>query len=559
MAVNVNEDVVDVVIVGAGFAGIYTAIHATKEALSVVGIDAASDVGGTWFWNRYPGARCDVESIDYSFSFDEELQQQWRWTERYATQPEILGYLNHVADRYNVRDHYRFGERLTEAVWNESSHVWQVTTENGLTLLCRWLVMASGSLSQPVLPPIRGLDSFDGEILMTAAWPEKDPDLRGKKIGLIGTGSSGIQALPHLADEAEAIVVYQRTANYSIPAFHWELDGQQWQEAQANYGERRRVSWNSLAGSPWTSHPTPFHDASKEERESVFEDFWTKGGVLFAKAFSGLTADPDINAAATDFFLKKLANIVDDPQTLVDLTPKDQPLGAKRICTDSGYYECFNRKNVELVNLPSDPIVSIGPDGVTTQSGFHQHDVLVFATGFDALTGALTAPTIRGRGNRLLRAQWQDGVTTFLGMGIPGFPNLLSLNGPGSPTVLSNMALTSEQQGRFALDLIHYCDRHGFSSAEARADTAAEWTEDNANRANSTFFGSASSWYTGANIEGKAREFLPFIGGFRPYIEACDSVSETGYAGFLLSNTSANRVRTDPHGSGQVPPRKENY
>ncbi len=533
--------VVDVLIVGAGFAGIYTTIHAVKEGLSVLGIDSASDVGGTWFWNRYPGARCDVESIDYSFSFDEELQREWRWSERYATQPEILAYLSHVADKHSVRDHYVFGERLRDASWEESTHVWRVTTDTGMTVTCRWLVMATGSLSEPMLPEIPGLESFAGDILKTATWPETDPDLRGKKIGLIGTGSSGIQALPHLANVAESVVVYQRTANYSIPAFHWDLDDQKWQEAQDNYAERRRISWNSLAGSPWTSHPTPFSEASDEEKEAVFEDFWTKGGVLFAKAFAGLTADREINAAATDFFLKKLAQIVDDPQTLADLTPNDHPLGAKRICTDSGYYECFNRENVKLVNLRSDPITSVGPDGITTLSGFSQHDALVFATGFDALTGALTAPDIRGRGNRLLRDEWSGGVTSFLGVGIPGFPNLLSLNGPGSPSVLSNMALTSEQQGRFAINLIHYCLRYGFTSVEARADSAAAWTQENVERANSTLFGTARSWYTGANIEGKAREFLPFIGGFKPYIDACDAVSTTGYSGFVMSTTSMNQ------------------
>ena len=531
-----DTDIHDLIIIGAGFAGLYTTIHAVREGLKVIGLDAASDVGGTWYWNRYPGARCDVESIDYSFSFDEDLQREWRWMERYATQPEILRYLNHVADRFNVRRHYRFNENLTTATWDENSHLWEVTTESQTTLRGRWLVMATGSLSKPVLPNIPGLDTFAGETYLTAAWPKEAPDFRGKRVGLIGTGSSGIQTLPHLAQEAADVVVYQRTANYSVPAFNRLLGDDEWRTAQENYAERRQVSWNSLAGSPWTSHPTPFHKASPKEREAVFEEFWTQGGVLFAKAFARLTADPEINRAATAFFEKKLGRIVHDPQTRADLTPDDHPLGAKRICTDSGYYECFNLDHVHLVNLKKDPIVSVVPEGINTQTGLRMHDCLVFATGFDALTGALTTPDVRGRGGLLLRDWWKEKVTTYLGVSIPGFPNLLTLNGPGSPSVLSNMALTSEQQGRFALGLIRFCKDRGFTSAEARMDSANDWTAEGLAIAESTLFGAARSWYTGANVDGKPRGFLPYIGGFRPYIDKCHQVAQSGYSGFVLSN-----------------------
>ncbi|NHF62163.1 flavin-containing monooxygenase [Microcella pacifica] len=526
---------VDLVIIGAGFAGIYTTLHAQRRGLTTVGIDAASDVGGTWYWNRYPGARCDVESLDYSYSFDDDLQREWRWSERYATQPEILRYLEHVADRYDVRQHYRFGERMLSADWSETTHTWTVRTDAGSVVESRWLVMATGSLSAPILPDLPGRDTFRGEVYQTAAWPIEHPDLRGKRIALIGTGSSGIQALPHLAAAGSEVVVYQRTANYSVPAFNRNIDDDEWLAALADYPERRRASWNSLAGSPWTSHPVPFHEASPDEREAVFEEFWTRGGVLFAKAFQGLTGDAEINAAATEFFERQLATLVDDPHTLADLTPHDHPLGTKRICTDSGYYQTFNQEHVHLVNLQREPITAVSERGITTSSTFREHDVIVYATGFDAMTGALTEADIRGRDGRLLRDEWKGGPTTLLGIGIPGFPNLLSLNGPGSPSVLSNMALCSEQQGDFALRLIDHCAQTGFTSAEARWDAALEWTEHGRELASRSFFGSTRSWYTGANVEGKARGFLPYIGGFRPYIERCDDVAGAGYAGFVLS------------------------
>ncbi|MDL9979340.1 flavin-containing monooxygenase [Microbacterium sp. ASV49] len=525
----------DLIVVGAGFAGMYTVIHGVRAGLDVLGLEAGNDVGGTWYWNRYPGARCDVESIDYSFSFDEDLQREWRWTERYATQPEIHRYLAYVADRYDVRRSFRFGEFVDGADWDEDTQRWTVRTRDGLVASARWLVMATGSLSTPILPDIPGRDSFAGDVYQTSVWPDEHPDFAGQRVAVIGTGSSAVQSIPIFAESADELVVYQRTANYSVPAFNRLLDDAEWDQVLERYDERRELSWNGLAGSPWGSHPIPFEDVPEDERDAIFEEAWERGGVLFAKAFQGLTAKPEINAAARDFFERKIGGIVQDPQTLADLTPHNHAIGTKRICTDSGYFETFNLPHVDLVNLRRDPIVEISPEGIRTESGARGFDVIVYATGFDAMTGSLTRIDIRGRDGALLRDAWADGATTYLGVAVPGFPNLLVLNGPGTPSVLSNMALTSEQQGDYALRLIAYSDENGYTSVEARADSAHAWDAHGAELAGKTLFGDAESWYTGANIAGKARGFLPYIGGFRPYIDRVDAVAAEGYPGFVLT------------------------
>ena len=526
----------DLIIVGAGFAGMYSTIHAERAGLDVLALEAGADVGGTWYWNRYPGARCDVESIDYSFSFDDQLQREWRWSERYATQPEILRYLNHVADRFDVRRHYRFGERLAAATWNEPAQRWEVRTESGLTASARWLIMATGGLSKPQLPDIPGRDDFEGSVLQTSAWPETPIDLRGKRVAVIGTGSSGVQAIPLIAQDAAELTVYQRSANYSVPAFNRVLDDEEWRQQQDELDRRRELSWNGAAGSPWTSHPVPFADADERLRAEVFEESWTRGGVLFAKAFQGLTVDPVINDAARVFFEQKLTERVGDPATREALTPRDHPVGTKRICTDSGYYETFNEPHVALVDLRREPLTEVTATGIRAGERHREHDVIVYATGFDAMTGALTAVDIRGRDGRSLREEWAGFPSTYLGVALPGFPNLLVLNGPGSPSVLSNMALTSEQQGDYALRIIAHCRREGYSSIEARSDAAEAWTAHGLELADRTLFGAAPSWYTGANIAGKARGFLPYIGGFKNYIDRCEEVAAADYRGFVLTS-----------------------
>lgn len=525
----------DAIVVGAGLAGIYTSIHAVRAGLNTLGIEAGSDVGGTWYWNRYPGARCDVESVDYSYSFDEELQNEWRWSERYATQPEILRYLSHVAERFDVRRHYRFDTKVTGARWDDIAQLWNVVTSAGETVSARWLVMATGSLSKPNLPDLPCRDSFEGSVYLTAAWPAERVDFTGLRVGIIGTGASGVQSIPLIAEQAAELTVFQRTANYSVPAFNRPIDDQEWQNALQEYPARRTESWNGSTGSPWSSYSVPYEDLSPEEREQVLAESWTRGGVLYGKAFERQTTDPEVNDAARLYFERKIREIVLDEDLARDLTPNDHPIGTKRICTDSGYFETYTRPTVHLVNLHRDPITAITPEGVQTESGLHELDALVYATGFDALTGSLTSIDIIGRDGRTIRDAWQDGPLTYLGIGIPGFPNLLTLNGPGSPSVLSNMALGSEQQGASALRLILHAAASKFSSVEPRKDAATEWTTHLAEVAGKTLFADAPTWYTGANIPGKPRTFMPYLGGFNNYIARVDEIADDGYRGFSFS------------------------
>ena len=524
----------DLIVVGAGFAGIYTAIHARERGYSVLGIEAGADVGGTWYWNRYPGARCDVESIDYSYSFDRSLEMDWRWSERYATQPELLRYFQFVADRYDVRSMYRFGERVRAAKWCPVEQCWQVETAGGAVHTARWLVMATGSLSAPILPEIAGRDDFAGEVYQTAAWPEVEPEFAGKRVGIIGTGSSGIQALPVIASRAAAVAVFQRTPNYSVPASNREIDDAEWAASRARLDERRRLSWRGPAGSPWSSHPVPFEQLSVPERRAVLDASWERGGVLFSKAFGTQLVDAAANDAAREYFEERLAERVHDPNVRRALTPTGQYIGTKRICTDSGYYEAFNEAHVRLVDLSEAPIDSVVAGGIVAGGELIELDVIVYATGFDAMTGALTQIDIVGRDGVLLREAWRDGHTTLLGVGIPGFPNLLALNGPGSPSVFANMALTSEQQGAFALDLISYADEQGYAEVDTRADAALAWVEHVEELAGATLFGGSKSWYTGANLAGKPARFLPYPGGFAAYADRAAQIAASGYEGFVF-------------------------
>jgi len=526
----------DVLVVGAGFAGIYAVIRARAAGFAVRGIDAADDVGGTWYWNRYPGARCDVESVDYSYSFDPQLQREWRWSERFATQPEIKAYLDHVADRYDVRRHFRFGERVVAASFDETTAHWTVSTDHGAPVVARHLVLATGSLSAPNRPDIPGIDSFAGQTLMTAAWPVEGVDLAGKRVGVIGTGSSGIQSIPILAEAASRLTVFQRSANYTVPASNRPFSDEDHAEIQRSYADRRAKSWASAAGSPHESDPRSMWDYDEEERTRAFETRWREGGVLFSKTFPQQLVDPAVNDVARRFAEDKIRAIVRDPRVASDLIPTDHPIGTKRICTDSGYYETFNRDHVELVNLRRNPITEITSWGVKTRDASYELDVLVLATGFDAMTGAITRIDLTGaRGARIADA-WSEGPVTYLGLMVPDFPNLFVLNGPGSPSVLANMVLTSEQQVNWVVDLLTHCEERAHTLVEPRRDVARAWTRHVDEAAHRTLFPQADSWYLGANIEGKPRVFMPYIGGFKTYLDLCEEARDSGYAGFILGS-----------------------
>jgi cation diffusion facilitator CzcD-associated flavoprotein CzcO len=524
----------DVIVIGAGFAGLYAVHRAVSAGLSVTALEAAPDVGGTWYWNRYPGARCDVESVDYSYSFDEELQRSWTWSERFAAQPEILSYLRHVADRFDLRRHYRFGVDVVAAAFDRGR--WRVRTATGETFAAQFLLCATGCLSALNRPDIPGVDDFAGEVYFTAAWPREDPDLRGKRVGLIGTGSSGIQVAPIIAAQAERLVVFQRSANYTIPMPNRPWSAAEQVQIQKEYAERRRASAYASAGTPHGTYHKNAVDTDPQERLDALWKRWREGGVLFAKTFPDQSSDLAANDIAREFAEERIREIVTDPVVAADLTPDDHPIGAKRICTDAGYYATFNRGNVQLVNLRREAIEEITVDAVRTTETAYPCDVLVFATGFDAMTGALTRIDPTGPRGERLRDIWADGPVTFLGLLVPGLPNLFTISGPGAPSVLANMVLHAEVQVDWVMDLILSARQRGVDEVEPRRDAAVSWTEAVAAAAEKTLFPkAASSWYLGANIEGKKRVFMPYTGGFGTYRRHCDDVARDGYAGLVMT------------------------
>ncbi|RDI46241.1 flavin-containing monooxygenase [Nocardia mexicana] len=530
----VEQDIRDVIIVGAGFAGLYGVHRAVCSGLDVIGIEAAPGVGGTWYWNRYPGARCDVESIDYSYSFDEDLQSSWRWSEKFAAQPEILAYLEHVARRFDLLRHFRFGRTVTAARFDEDTATWTLRTDDGARHRARFVVFATGCLSAPIRPDIPGVDTFAGEELFTSRWPERGVSFEGKRVGVIGTGSSGIQITPIIARECARLTVFQRTANYSVPCPNRPLTASDHRRIRAEYVARRQKSAYAPAATPHEGHPRKALDCTDDERTAALEERWNGGGVLFNKVFPDQNSDPVANDIVREFAEAKIRARIDDPRVAADLIPDDHPIGTKRICTDTGYYETFNRPNVHLVNLRREPIEEITPGGIRTADGFIELDTLVYATGFDAMTGALLRIDIRGAAGANIRDALGDGPVTYLGFGLPGSPNMFSINSIGTPSVLANMVLHSEQQIDWVFDLIEHARRTGITRAEARADAAARWTDHLGEVAAGTLFVRANSWYLGANVSGKKRVFMPYLGGFGNYRRHCDAERDGGYPGFQL-------------------------
>lgn len=529
---------VDVVVIGAGFAGLYAIHRLRADGLSVRGFEAADGVGGVWYWNRYPGARCDVESVDYSYSFDDELQQDWDWTEKYATQPEILAYLNHVADRFDLRRSITFGTRVTDIVLDEATLGWTVRTDTGEQVSARFVVLGIGPLSNANIPAIDGLDSFAGEIHHTAHWPHDGVDFTGRRVGVIGTGSSGIQAIPRIAEQADELYVFQRTANYSVPAGNVPLDERTRRQQKAGYPERRRASRASGGGSPHQPHPNSALAVNDAERHDAYEKRWALGGVLFSKTFPDQLTDAAANDTARIFWEAKVRAVIDDPAVADLLIPHGHPIGAKRICTDANYYRTFNAGHVHLVNLRKTPIEQITATGVATADAHYALDALVLATGFDAMTGSVAKINIVGRGGVTLNDTWAGGPLTYLGLGVPGFPNLFNVAGPGSPSVLANMVLHSELHVDWIADAIAHLNAHGAAGLEARRDAAQDWGDECTRQAAGTLMPQADSWYLGANIDGRPRVFMPFVGGFGAYGRILADVTADDYRGFeIISRT----------------------
>ncbi|BCN65625.1 cyclohexanone monooxygenase [Prescottella equi] len=524
----------DVVVVGAGVAGLYAVHRFRQQGLTVRAFEAASGVGGVWYWNRYPGARCDVESVDYSYSFSPELEQEWDWSEKYATQPEILAYLEHVADRFDLRRDIQFDTRVTSATLDEDTLRWTVRTDRGDVVSARFFVVAAGPLSNANTPDFDGLDTFAGDVFHTAHWPHDGVDFTGKRVGVIGTGSSGIQSIPHIAEQADKLFVFQRSANYSVPAGNAPLDDATRAEQKANYAERRRLSWESGGGSPHRAHPKLTLEATEEERRAAYEERWKLGGVLYSKTFPDQLTDQAANDAAREFWEEKVRAVIDDPAIADLLIPDDHAIGAKRIVTDSGYYETYNRDNVELVNLKATPIVGMDAAGVNTTEAHYDLDAIVLATGFDAMTGSLDRLDIVGRGGQSLKEKWAAGPETYLGLGIDGFPNFFNLTGPGSPSVLANMVLHSELHVDWVADAIAYLDDRGAAAIEGTPEAVADWVEECRTRAEASLLNTANSWYLGANIPGRPRVFMPFLGGFAGYRQIITEVADSGYKGFAI-------------------------
>jgi cation diffusion facilitator CzcD-associated flavoprotein CzcO len=526
----------DVAIVGAGFSGLYM-LYRIRDVLKLKArvLEAADGVGGTWYWNRYPGARCDSESHVYSYSFSKELEQEWVWSSRYPEQPEILQYLNHVADRFDLRRDIQFQTRVTGATFDESDNRWNLTTSDDERISARFVVAAVGCLSSRNTPSFPGIDSFAGESYHTGAWPHDGVDFSGKCVGLIGTGSTGIQATPVIASEADHLTVFQRTANYSIPARNQPLSPEMAAQIKANYDEIRETCRKSDFGFPYVASERPSSDATLEEQHAVYNEMWELGGFrLFAASFSDLLRDKAANDVAAEFVRNKIRETVKDPATAELLCPTDHPYGTKRPPIDTDYYETFNRDNVTLVDVRKAPIVEITPTGVKTEDAEYDLDTIVFATGFDAMTGALLQMNIRGVDGLRLADKWADGPRTFLGLQIVGFPNLFTVTGPGSPSVLTNMPVAIEQHVEWVSNCIEYLGKHGLSRIEATEEAQDDWVQHVWDVANETLFPLANSWYMGANIPGKTRVFMPYVGGMVQYRERCDEAANNDYAGFSL-------------------------
>lgn len=532
---------VDVLVVGAGFAGLYAIYRMRELGLSVRCFEAGDGVGGTWFWNRYPGARCDVESLDYSYSFSNELQQDWKWSQRYAEQPEILAYLNHVADRFDLRQHIRFEARVTAMRFDEERAVWIVSTNTGLSVEARFCIMASGNLSTPRVPDFPGIERFKGEWYHSGLWPKDGVDFAGERVALIGTGATGIQMLPKIAAQASLVIVFQRTANFSVPAHNHPMPEDDERQHKARYPELREAARKQSSGMSRVALPTmAAYEMPADERLRLYEKLWMQGGsARIMTAFTDLLRNEESNETLASFVRDKIRAIVKDPETAELLTPRDHPIGTKRLCVDTEYYETFNRDNVKVVNARRAPIQEITEKGLRTTEAEYGVDAIVFATGFDAITGALNEIAVMGRDGRHLKEKWVAGPTTYLGLMVQGFPNMFIVTGPGSPSVKSNMVTAIEQHVEWIADCLTYLGRGGIAMIEPKPDAEENWVRHVNEVADSTLFPKANSWYVGANIPGKPRVFMPYVAGLPAYIKICDEVAAEGYRGFELRKEKA--------------------
>jgi cation diffusion facilitator CzcD-associated flavoprotein CzcO len=528
---------VDAIIIGAGFSGLYQ-LHKLRDelGLNVRLLEKGSGVGGTWFWNRYPGARCDSESYYYCYSFNKAIEQEWSWSERYPEHTEIRKYLNFVADKLDLKRDIQLDTEVSSASFDDDSNTWTVHTLGGETFVARFLVTAVGCLSTANIPKLPGLDTFGGSWYHTGAWPQEGVDFTGKRVGLIGTGSTGIQAAPVLAERSKHLTVFQRTANYSIPARNRPVTPEEVDLTRANYDDVWRRARGSANGHPFTVSERSAVSVSDEERREIYEKAWERGGLRFRASFRDILQDAKANETASDFLREKIAGIVRDPKVVEMLTPRDHGFATKRPPIDSGYFETFNRDNVLLVDLKAEPITEVTETGIRTTEQEYALDIIVFATGFDALTGPLLKLNLIGSQGYSLKEAWAAGPRTYLGLQTPKFPNLFTITGPGSPSVLCNMPIAIEQHVDWITTCIRDMRDKGLTRIEAQPDAAERWVEEVNAAANATLLPMASSsWYLGANVPGKPRVFMPYAGGMARYANICTDVTQNDYRGFSRS------------------------
>jgi cation diffusion facilitator CzcD-associated flavoprotein CzcO len=535
-----NTDV-DVVVVGAGYVGIYS-VHRLRDqlGLSVLGFDSAADVGGTWYWNQYPGARCDIESVHYSYSFSDELQAEWRWSERYAAQPEILRYLQFAADKFDVRRDFRFNTRITSIVWDDAGSFWRVGTDDGRETTARFVMSGAGNVSLPKKPDFPGMEDFRGEVYATHRWPHEGVDLRGKRVGVIGTGASGIQLIPVIAPDVEHLTVFQRTPNYATPLRNRPMSEDEHRETVANYRRIRTEARQNFMGITADPAGPSAKAAPAEERREVFDRYYDKGGFhLLISSYQDLLFDPESNETLAQYVRDRIAERVDDPETARLLTPTDHPYGTKRVPMETRYYEAYNRDNVDLVDVRSTPISRITEKGVQVGDTEYEVDVIVSAMGFDAFTGALLDMGVVGRDGLTLKEKWAGGPKTYLGIASQGFPNFFMITGPQSAVALYNNPSAIEDHVEFASDAIRYALDHGLDTIEATGEAESGWVHTVEEMAGASLFPKARSWYMGANIPGKPISPMLYLGGAPAYRKICDDVVQGGYQGFDLSRASA--------------------
>ncbi|AZI35659.1 putative steroid monooxygenase [Caenibius tardaugens NBRC 16725] len=534
MSGNVTEEL-DICIIGAGFSGLY-ATYRLKNDYNVVCLEAGSGVGGTWFWNRYPGARVDIQSVEYSYGFDEELQQEWQWPEYFSDQPELERYANHVADRFDLRGHIRLSTVVTHMRFDETANRWHVHTDKGDHFLCRYVIAATGSLSAANSPDWPDRDLFRGDIYHTTQWPREGLDLSGKRVGLIGTGSTGIQAAPILAQQAEHLTVFQRTPTFSMPSGNRPLDRAYEREWKQDYANRRKQMLDTYGASLIAYTDVSALDCTPEEQDRILEEAWTsqKASQLLV-AFVDVMTDPAANAVVAEFVRRKIRTIVKDPETAELLCPKTYPIGGKRLCIDNGYYEMYNRDNVTLVDVRSSPIVAYTPTGLRTQDASYDLDVIVTATGFDAITGAMTRIDIEGVDQQKLTDKWAHGPTTYLGAMVAGFPNLFMIHGPMTPAAQAQMITTGEWLVDWTAGIIDALERDGYARIDTTEQAEKVWADEVDTVSQYTLHRQAASWYNGKNIEGKDTGFMIYVAGFPRFAQFCTEAVANGFEGFVRS------------------------